>query len=231
MSEPKDHLPCRHRVEGAVTSTRGVQSWHEAVYFHCAIPAFNEEDCIHELCSRLQRVFTELKDYDFDVILVENGSSDATFSIMNEVVETDPRFKIVQLSRNFRMDGGITAGLEYVHGEALILMTADLQDPPELIPKLVEEWNSGFENVYGVVSRRRGTGLMRRINSRAFYWLIGKLTGELIPKNASDFRILDKRVYEQIRKMDERNRFVRGLTAWVGFNQRNRIRTRREIRR
>ena len=111
----------------------------------------------------------------------------------------------------------MTAGLASVDADAVVLMTADLQDPPEMIPRFVAEWEAGYENVYGIVTVRRGTGRLRTINSRLFYWIIGKLTGHLIPANASDFRLLDRRVYEVVRQMDERNRFVRGLVAWVGF--------------
>ncbi len=132
-------------------------------------------------------------------------------------MQRDSRFRVIQLARNFRMDGGLTAGLEFVDSDAVVLMTADLQDPPEMIQKFVAQWEAGYENVYGIVTVRRGTGRLRTINSRLFYWIIGRLTGHLIPANASDFRLLDRRVYEVVRTMDERNRFVRGLVAWVGF--------------
>jgi len=179
--------------------------------------AFNEADCIDELARRLIAVFDQLDTYDFDVIVVENGSSDETFERLQAIHERDPRFRVVQLSRNFRMDGGITAGLAWADGDAVVLMTADLQDPPEIIPDFVARWEQGYENVYGIVTARRGTGPIRRMNSRLFYWGIGKLTGQLIPPNASDFRLLDRRVYQQVRAMEERNRFIRGLVAWVGF--------------
>ncbi len=179
--------------------------------------AYNEADCIDNLARRLATVFDGLPQYDFEAIVVENGSEDATFERLQAVQRRDPRFKIVQLARNFRMDGGITAGLALADGDAVVLMTADLQDPPEMIPKFVAQWEAGYENIYGIVTARRGTGRLRRMNSRLFYWVIGKLTGHLIPPNASDFRLLDRRVYEQVRNMDERNRFVRGLVAWVGF--------------
>ncbi len=182
------------------------------------IPAYNEEECVDELYSRLAKVFDSMDQYDFEAILVENGSSDSTITKLQAINAKDARFKVVQLARNFRMDGGITAGLSFVKSDALILMTADLQDPPELIPQLVAKWEEGFENVYAVVTARRGTGLIRRMNSQLFYWLMGKLTGQLIPRNASDFRLLDRRVYEQVRLLEERNRFVRGLVAWVGFS-------------
>ena len=115
------------------------------------------------------------------------------------------------------MDGGLTAGLDYITGDACVLMTADLQDPPELIPTFLRKWEEGWENVYGVVTKRGGTGPIRRMNSVMFYWLAGKLTDGRIPRNASDFRLVDRKVYESVRLMTERNRFVRGLFAWVGF--------------
>jgi dolichol-phosphate mannosyltransferase len=179
--------------------------------------AYNEAECIDELARRLGVVFDQLDQYDFEAIVVENGSEDETFERLEAIRAKDPRFKIVQLARNFRMDGGITAGLSEADGDAVVLMTADLQDPPEMIPRFVAQWEAGYENVYGIVTARNGTGLIRRMNSRLFYWGIGKLTGHLIPSNASDFRLLDRGVYEQVRNMNERNRFVRGLVAWVGF--------------
>jgi len=115
------------------------------------------------------------------------------------------------------MDGGLTAGLEYVDGDACVLMTADLQDPPEMIPNFLRKWEEGYENIYGVIENREGTHWLRRVNSKLFYTIAGKMSEGLIPKNASDFRLVDKKVYESVRKMTERNRFVRGLFAWVGF--------------
>ena len=180
-------------------------------------PAYNEGECIDELARRLAAVFDELPEYDFEALVVENGSRDDTYERLAVICRRDPRFKVIQLARNFRMDGGLTAGLEFVDADAVVLMTADLQDPPEMIPRFVAQWENGYENVYGIVTVRKGTGIIRTINSRLFYWIIGKLTGNLIPSNASDFRLLDRRVYEVVRQMDERNRFVRGLVAWVGF--------------
>jgi len=179
--------------------------------------AYNEAECIDELARRLSAVFDQLTDYDFEAIVVENGSQDETFERLEVICQRDPRFKVIQLARNFHMDGGLTAGLAAVDADAVVLMTADLQDPPEMIPRFLAEWEDGYENVYGIVTVRRGTGKLRTMNSRLFYWIIGKLTGHLIPANASDFRLLDRRVYEEVRRMDERNRFVRGLVAWVGF--------------
>jgi dolichol-phosphate mannosyltransferase len=181
------------------------------------IPAYNEEDCVEELARRLSAVFDANSKYDFEAIIVENGSVDRTWELLEQIHEKDPRFKIVRLARNFRMDGGLTAGLHYASGDAAVLMTADLQDPPELITDFIFKWEEGYENIYMVVTERTGTGPIRTFNSRAFYWLAGKLTDGRIPRNASDYRLVDRKVYEAVRSMEERNRFVRGLFAWVGF--------------
>lgn len=181
------------------------------------IPAYNEEDCVDELALRLSLIFESESKYKWQVIVVENGSTDGTWGKLQKISEADPRFTVLRLSRNFRMDGGLTAGLDYVASDACILMTADLQDPPELIPTFLRKWEEGFENIYGVVKERQGTSLLRRFNSRVFYKIAGRLSDGGIPENASDFRLVDKKVYEAVREMTERNRFVRGLFAWVGF--------------
>ena len=196
-------------MEGVVNPSRKLVS--------VVIPAYNEEACVDELARRLQAVFAANPKYDFEVIIVENGSIDSTWEKLLAIHERDPRFKVLRLSRNFRMDGGLTAGLAQAKGDAAVLMTADLQDPPELITEFIAKWEEGYENVYMVVTKRTGTGPLRRFNSQMFYWLAGKLTDDLIPRNASDFRLVDRKVYETINTMEERNRFVRGLFAWVGF--------------
>lgn len=181
------------------------------------IPAYNEEECVDELASRLCLVFDLEDKYDFEVFIIENGSIDQTWLKLKLIAKSDDRFKIIRLSRNFRMDGGLTAGLEYVNGDAVVLMTADLQDPPERISEFLRAWEKGYENIYGVITKRHGTGLIRKFNSKLFYFLANLLTDGRIPKNASDFRLVDKKVYLSVREMKERNRFVRGLFAWSGF--------------
>lgn len=181
------------------------------------IPAYNESDCIEELVTRLTAVFDQEQDYDFEALIIENGSTDDTMEKLLAAHTADSRFKIVQLARNFRMDGGLTAGLSVADGDAVVLMTADLQDPPELIPTFLRKWEEGYENVYGIVTKRTGTNPIRKMNSQLFYWLAGRLTDDRITKNASDFRLLDRAAYEAVRSMEERNRFVRGLVSWVGF--------------
>jgi len=182
------------------------------------VPAYNESACVHELARRLAAVFDAEPDYEFDAIIVENGSIDDTWDRLRDVRRNDQRFRLLRLARNFRMDGGLTAGLEYVDADACILMAADLQDPPEMIHDFLRAWEEGYSNVYGIVTERGGTGPIRRLNSRAFYMIAGKLTDGRIPKNASDFRLLDRQAYESVRSMRERNRFVRGLVAWTGYS-------------
>jgi len=181
------------------------------------IPAYNEEASIDELVSRLQAVFTENDAYEFEAIVVENGSQDGTYEKLLEAREHDPRFKIIQLARNFQADGGITAGLSFARGDAAVIIAADLQDPPEMIAEFIEKWEEGYDNVYGIVTKRHGSGFLRRMNSRLFYWLINKMTGGVFPKNVSDFRLVDRALYETINDMRERNRFMRGMFFWAGF--------------
>jgi len=183
------------------------------------IPAYNEEEVLDELKKRLQSMMDGNPKYDFEIIIVENGSLDSTYDKLLKIHAEDCRFKIVQLSRNFRCDGGITAGLQYVHGDAAIIMMADLQDPPELVPQFLEKWEEGYDIIYTVVLKRNGTGLTRRFFSRLFYKIIGVLTDRTIPENASDFRLIDRRVYETVNQMNERNRMLRGIITWTGFRQ------------
>jgi dolichol-phosphate mannosyltransferase len=180
-------------------------------------PAYNEEACVSELARQLVSVMSRLSEYEFEVIIVENGSSDNTWQILKTIAAGDQRFKPIRLSRNFGMDGGVTAGLEFVTGDACVLMTADLQDPPDLIVDFVRKWEEGYENIYMVVEKRATSGLLRQLNSKVFYFLADRLTGGLIPRDVSDFRLVDRKVYEAVRNMKEQNRFIRGMFAWVGF--------------
>lgn len=181
------------------------------------IPAYNEEECVDALYAALNGLSQQLSDkYDCEFILVENGSHDATYSKLLALRTADARLKIVRLSRNFMADGGITAGLKYAKGDAAIVMCADLEDPPEVVPEFITKWEEGYQNVYGIIRRRQGNWL-RRLNSRLFYWLVNKMTGGVIPRAVSDFRLLDRKVVEAVNALEERNRMWRGLVAWTGF--------------
>ena len=182
------------------------------------VPAYNESECVDELAARLRAVFEGLVPaYDFEAIIVENGSADDTYEKLLAIRERDPRFKIVRLSRNFGAEGGVTAGLRHASGDAAVIMCADLQDPPEVIPRFIERWEQGYENVYGVVTRRADEGLVRRAATRVFYWLIDKLSDRPVPRNVSDFRLVDRRAYEALNRMQERNRMMRTMWGWIGF--------------
>ena len=181
-------------------------------------PVFNEEECLKEFIDRLILTFDSEFGYEFRLILVENGSTDASFKIISQQTKRDNRICCVKLSRNFGMDGGITAGLEFASADAVVLMASDLQDPPEFIPLLIRKWEEGFDNVFAIVSKRIGISLIRRFNSQIFYWIANRLAGNAIPKNVSDFRLLSRKAYETLRGLREANRVIRGLVGWMGFN-------------
>jgi len=183
------------------------------------IPAYNEEDVLEELAKRLKVMMQNVSNYDFEIIMVENGSVDSSFEKLMDINKKDPRFKVIQLSRNFGCDGGLIAGLKYAAGHAIVLMNADLQDPPEVIPKFIEKWEKGYEIVYGIIDKRFGVSLSRKVLSSFFYKLIARLTGGLFPKNVSDFRLIDRKVCDAVGRMEERNCFLRGMIVWTGFKQ------------
>jgi len=181
------------------------------------IPAYNEEACVDPLYERLSSVFLELTpNYACEAIIVENASTDATYDKLMQIHQRDSRFKILKLARNVGTDGGMTAGLAYAKGDAAILLCSDLEDPPELVLEFVKKWEEGFHNVYGITGRRPN-GWLRSINSELFYWIINKMTGGMIPRNASDFRLMDRKLYTVLTQMKEHNRFLRGMVAWTGF--------------
>jgi len=181
------------------------------------IPAFNEEEGLNELKRRLQKVLDNLDKYSFEVIIVDNGSSDNTYKKLLEIRNEDKRFKVIRLSKNFNCDGGISAGLKYAKGDAAVIMNADLQDPPEIIPRFIEKWEHGYDIIYGIIKKRVGASTLRKIVSSVFYQMIYSLTNGNVPKGVSDFKLIDQRVYEVINNMPEHNRFLRGMIAWSGF--------------
>ena len=175
------------------------------------IPAFNEEEVIDELGRCLQALIERNKCYDFEIIIVENGSQDKSFERLCSLHEKDPRFKIIQLSRNFTADGGVAAGLSYCKGDCAVLMDADLQDPPEVVDEFLKKWEDGNDVVYGIIKSREGVSLTRKILNKLFYFLLNKATRGSIPQNVTAFRLMDRKVYEQLNIMKETHRFTRGL--------------------
>lgn len=179
--------------------------------------AFNEESNVLELYKQLNEVTSKVKNYIFEYIFIENGSTDNTFENLLKIKKDDPKIIIVKLSRNFGFDGGMTAGLDYVDSDATIVMTANLQDNPKVIPDFITMWEEGYEMVYGIVKSRPGKSILRKINSKLFYIFIKKMTKGLIPQGASDYRLIDKKVVNALKNIREANRFYRGFFSWVGF--------------
>ena len=182
-----------------------------------AIPAFNEAENLIILADELKRVFETESCYDFEVIVCENGSSDNSIEILRALNNKDSRFKIVRLIRNFNMEGGMIAALKYVSGDACVIMSADLQDPPALIHPMIRYWEQGYENVYTRITHRHGESRSRRLAATWFYSLIHRLSGKSVPKNASDFRLVSKSAYEAFNGLPERVRLVRSTWAWLGY--------------
>jgi glycosyltransferase involved in cell wall biosynthesis len=184
-----------------------------------AIPLFNEADNVFDLARRLQQVFVdESEKYKFEVILCENGSFDQTFEFVKQIHLSDPRFKIVRLIRNFNMEGGMLAALSHVSGDACVIMSGDLQDPPEIIPKLLRGWERGYENVYTQIQKRHGESVLRRVLAEMFYAVLFKASKGSVPRNASDFRLVSKAAYSAFNALPERVRLVRSTWAWLGFS-------------
>ena len=183
-----------------------------------AIPAYNESANIDELWSRLTRMFEQLNsEYDFEVVVCENGSRDDTFAKLTQIKRVDSRLKIVQLSRNFHMEGGMLAALSEVSGDACVIMSADLQDPPEMIPEMIQKWRSGFDHVYSVITHRHGESKFRQVAAEVFYWMIDRISDTPVPRNASDFRLVDKQMYQAFNALPEKDRMVRAVWGWIGF--------------
>jgi glycosyltransferase involved in cell wall biosynthesis len=183
-----------------------------------AIPAFNESENIDELWRRLTQVFDRLKQtYEFEVVVCENGSVDNTHEKLLTIQSGDSRLKIIQLSRNFHMEGGMLAALSQVTGDACVIMSADLQDPPEMIPQMIEHWRSDYDHVYTVITHRHGESKFRRVAAEVFYWMIDRISDTPVPRNASDFRLVDMQMYEAFNDLPEKDRMVRAVWGWLGF--------------
>lgn len=181
-------------------------------------PVFNEEETLPDFYRRVRAVMDELSE-PWELVLVDDGSSDGSFRIARELHEQDPRVRVVRLARNFGHQIAITAGMDYARGDAVVTMDSDLQDPPEVIPDLVARWREGYHVVYGVRAEREGETWFKLFTARLFYRLIAALTDIRIPMEAGDFRLLDRKVVEDMRRLREHRRFIRGMTAWVGYRQ------------
>lgn len=181
-------------------------------------PVYNEEDTLPHFYQRLVSVMEEVGD-PFELIFINDGSRDSSYQKMLELHTKDPRVRIIDFSRNFGHQIAISAGLDYARGQAVIIMDTDLQDPPEVIPHLIARWKDGAEVVYAQRSTRKGETRFKLLTASAFYRLIGRLTSVAIPRDTGDFRLIDRSVVNALITMREHHRFMRGLSAWVGFRQ------------
>jgi len=183
------------------------------------VPVYNEVEVIGEMYRRLTHVASTLPDLDYELVVVDDGSRDGSYSSLVSLARTDPRLRVLKLSRNFGHQTAITAGIDVARGDAVVVIDADLQDPPEVIPDMVQRWREGFDVVYGVRAKRSGETMMKLATASAFYRLLHRMTNISIPVDAGDFRLMSRRAADQLRAMREKDRFVRGLISWIGFQQ------------
>jgi polyisoprenyl-phosphate glycosyltransferase len=186
--------------------------------YSLVLPIYNEEETIPELVRRLESLVEQL-DGDAEVILVDDGSSDSSYELMVAAREADPRFKLLRLSRNFGHQIAVTAGLDVASGEAVIVMDADLQDPPEVALELAARWREGYDVVYAVRAERHGESRFKQATAAGFYRLFKRMSDVDVPLDVGDFRLVDRRALDAFRSMRESNRYVRGMFSWIGFRQ------------
>ena len=184
------------------------------------IPMYYEEEVVDICYKRVVNNLKKLSDkYNYEIIFINDGSKDSTLEILKKIASNDDNVKIISFSRNFGHQAAVTAGIRNVTGDAVIIMDADLQDPPELFEGMIEKWEEGYEVVYGKRKTREGESIFKLLTARMFYNTLNKLSEIEIPKDTGDFRLVDRKVIDVIATLPEHNKFLRGLFSWVGFNQ------------
>ncbi len=184
------------------------------------IPMYYEEEVAHLCYDRVSTVLKSLSDkYEYEIIFVNDGSKDKTLKILKDIANSDKCVKVISFSRNFGHQAAVTAGIKYVTGDAIVIMDADLQDPPELIPDMLKLWEEGNEVIYGKRKTRKGESAFKLLTAKMFYTFLNSMSEVEIPKNTGDFRLVDRKVIDVINSLPEHNKFLRGLFSWVGFEQ------------
>lgn len=184
------------------------------------IPMYYEEEVAHLCYDRVSTVLKSLSDkYEYEIIFVNDGSKDKTLKILKDIANSDKCVKVISFSRNFGHQAAVTAGIKYVTGDAIVIMDADLQDPPELIPDMLKLWEEGNEVIYGKRKTRKGESAFKILTAQMFYSFLNAMSEVEIPKNTGDFRLVDRKVIDVINSLPEHNKFLRGLFSWVGFEQ------------
>jgi dolichol-phosphate mannosyltransferase len=182
------------------------------------IPGLNEADNLPVLYAELVRTLGQ-SDWALEIVFVDDGSTDGTLETCAKLNQQDPRFQFISLSRNFGHQRALTAGLDMAGGDAVVIMDADLQDPPEVVLEMIELWRKGVDVVYGQRRSREGEGAFKKITAKLFYRILRAFSGTRIPEDTGDFRLMDRRVVLELRKLREQGRFIRGLVSWLGFEQ------------
>jgi glycosyltransferase involved in cell wall biosynthesis len=190
---------------------------NKTVNISCVVPVFNEEAVIEDFLVKLQSVLRALTTH-FEIIIVDDGSRDYTIDKVQSL-RNNKHIKLLGLSRNFGKEIALTAGLEHCSGDVVISMDADFQHPFELLPVFLQHWSQGYDMVYGVRQSRQSESYFKRNFARMFYWVMKKITSIDIPRNAGDFRLMDKKIIEALKQFPERTRFMKGLYAWVGYKK------------
>lgn len=183
------------------------------------IPMYNEHEIANMCYKRINEVIKQLNNYEYEIIFINDGSKDNTQLILEEIAKEDKNVKILSFSRNFGHQAAVTAGIKYVTGDAIVIMDADLQDPPELIPDMLKLWEDGNEVIYGKRKTRKGESLFKLMTAKMFYNTLNALSDVDIPKDTGDFRLVDRKVVDTINNLPEHNKFLRGLFSWVGYKQ------------
>ena len=183
------------------------------------IPVYNEEKVLEISYNKIKNILENIEQYDYEIVFINDGSKDSTFSILEKISNENNRVRVISFSRNFGQEAALTAGLKCVTGDAIVIIDADLQDPPELIPEMLKLWEQGNEVIYGKRKRRKGESAFKLLTAKMFYKTLNALSDVEIPKDTGDFRLVDKKVVEVINSMPEHNKFIRGLFSWVGFKQ------------
>ncbi|EDX67334.1 MULTISPECIES: glycosyltransferase family 2 protein [Bacillus] len=183
------------------------------------VPAYNEEEVLDQLYSRLTGVFQGIPNYNFEILFVNDGSKDRTLDIIKEFRVNDKRISYVDLSRNFGKETAMIAGLDHAIGDAVIIIDADLQDPPELIPEMIKYWEQGYDDIYAKRRSRSGESWAKKWTAGKFYSLLKKTTRIPIQENTGDFRLLDRRCVEALKKIRETQRYTKGMFSWIGYNK------------
>jgi len=209
------------KLSGKFGSMAVMNNLKKNITLSVIVPSYNEEANIVALYKRLTHVLKKIlkKNTDsYEIVYVNNASTDSSENMIKQIIKNDSNVTLITLSRNFGYQMAISAGLDYAKGNAIVVIDGDLQDPPELIKIFVEKWRQGYDVVYGVRKKRKG-GLFRRINYKIFYRILKKISYINIPVDASEYALIDKKILKELQNLPERNRFTRGLRAWVGFRQ------------